>query len=184
MARFPKLQTDRLQLRAFSAEDAADVARLCGDWEVAETTLNIPHPYELPMAEEWIGGHQRAFDEGEAVTFAISGKETAELIGAISIHVQKGNRLAEVGYWVGKPYWNRGYATEATKAVIAYGFDQLDLNRIQARHMTKNPASGRVMEKAGMKREGILRQSIFRWRTFEDVALYSILREEYEGCSE
>jgi RimJ/RimL family protein N-acetyltransferase len=183
VARFPKLETDRLDLRRFLPEDVADVARLCGEWEIAETTLNIPHPYELPMAEEWIGSHQKAFDDGEAVNFAISEKETGKLLGAISIHIQKGNRLAEIGYWIGKPYWNRGFATEATKAVIDYGFEQLELNRIQARHMTKNPASGRVMEKAGMKPEGIMRQSIFRWGVFEDAAIYSILREEYEYYS-
>jgi len=181
MARHPILETDRLNLRAFSADDAPDVVRLCGEWEIAETTMHIPHPYELPMAEEWIGSHQRTFDDGEAVTFAVTEKETGELLGAIAINLNKGNRFAEIGYWIGKQYWNHGYATEAAKAVISYGFVELELNRIQARHMTKNPASGRVMEKTGMEPEGILRQSIFRWGKFEDAAIYSVLRKDYEG---
>jgi RimJ/RimL family protein N-acetyltransferase len=174
------LETERLTLRAFSSDDARDVARLCGEWEIAETTMHIPHPYESPMAEEWISSHQKDFDDGEAVTFAVTEKESGELLGAIALHIHKVNRLAEVGYWIGKQYWNQGYATESTKALISYGFDQLKLNRIQSRHMTKNPASGRVMEKAGMEFEGVLRQSIFRWNTFEDAAIYSVLRDDYE----
>lgn len=181
MAKFPGLRTTRLRLRAFTLHDAPVVAELCGEWEIARTTVNIPHPYDQPMAEEWIGGHQKTFKNGDAVTFAIIQEEGGQLVGAIGIHVNKTNRMGEIGYWIGQPYWNRGYATEATKAVVSYGFDQLGLNRIHARHMTKNPASGRVMEKAGMKLEGVLRQSIYRWDTFEDAAIYSILREEYEA---
>jgi ribosomal-protein-alanine N-acetyltransferase len=181
MVRYPLLETERLNLRAFSTDDAPDVVRLCGEWEIAETTMHIPHPYKLPMAEEWIGSHQRTFNNGEVVTFAVTEKGTGELLGAIAININKDNRLAEIGYWIGKQYWNHGYATEAARAVISYGFGELELNRIQARHMTKNPASGRVMEKAGMESEGILRQSIFRWGKFEDAAIYSILREDYEG---
>lgn len=79
--------------------------------------------------------------------WAITHSDDGRLFGAISIHVEKGQRLAEIGYWIGKPFWNRGYATEATRAAIAYGFEHLGSNRIQARHMTKNPASGRVMQK-------------------------------------
>ncbi|MFU8772395.1 MAG: GNAT family N-acetyltransferase [Anaerolineales bacterium] len=82
---------------------------------------------------------------------------------------------------MGKPYWKQGYCTEAAKEVIRYSFEQLGLNRVQARHMTKNPASGRVMQKVGMQYEGTLRQSLLRWETFEDAAMYSILRDEFGG---
>ena len=92
-------------------------------------------------------------------------------------------KMAEIGYWIGKPYWSQGYCTEAAREVVRYGFEVLNLNRIQARHMTKNPASGRVMEKVGMKYEGRLRQSLLRWDQFEDVAIYSILRDESSDAS-
>jgi RimJ/RimL family protein N-acetyltransferase len=160
------------------------VVELCGDWDVARTTANIPHPYDQSMAEAWIRTHRPAFEAGEATTYAITLNETVQLVGAIGIHINKSNRIGEIGYWIGKLFWNRGYATEAVKAVIAYGFEQLGLNRIHARHMTKNAASGRVMEKAGMKFEGVLRQSIYRWEKFEDAAIYSILQEEYETVGE
>jgi [ribosomal protein S5]-alanine N-acetyltransferase len=181
MTEYPELVTARLRLRAFTMQDAPIVAQLCGEWEIAEKTANIPHPYDVSMAEEWIGSHPKAFVDGEAMTFAIIVTEHDLLVGAIGLHLSSVNRYAEVGYWIGKSFWNHGYATEATVAVIAYGFEKLGLNRIQARHMTKNPPSGRVMQKAGMKFEGILRQSIYRWEQFEDAAMYSILYEEYKN---
>lgn len=180
MSGIPELKTERLKLRPFEMADAPVVAELCGEWEVASTTASIPHPYEQSMAEEWIASHKPALENEEAVTFAITRLETGGLIGAIGIHIHRQLRLGELGYWIGKPYWNRGYATEAVRAVIAYGFDELGLNRIQARYMTRNPASGRVMEKAGMSFEGVLRQSIYRWDEFEDAAIFSILHEEHQ----
>jgi ribosomal-protein-alanine N-acetyltransferase len=179
MGQIPTLITSRLILRPFKLDDAPVVKELAGKWDIAETTANIPHPYKEGMAEEWISTHQEAFDKGEAVTFAITLKPDGMLIGAIGIHINKTNRLGEMGYWIGKPYWNQGYCTEAAKEVVRYAFEVLDLNRIQARHMTKNPASGRVMQKVGMKYEGTLRQSLFRWGKFEDAAIYSILQDEY-----
>lgn len=183
MDSLPELLTERLKLRPFRLEDAPDVAELCGAWEIADTTANIPHPYDLSMAEAWIGAHRPAFERGESVSLAITELVDGHLVGAIGLHIDGVNRSAEIGYWVGKPFWNRGYATEATKSMIAYGFEVVGLNRIAARHMTRNPASGRVMEKAGMKVEGILRQSIHRWERYEDAAIRSILREEYQGLA-
>jgi ribosomal-protein-alanine N-acetyltransferase len=176
----PGLLTDRLRLRAFTLEDAPGVAKYCGDIDVARMTANIPHPYDETMAEDWIASHAEAYAAGEAATFALTIRETGELVGAIGIHVDKPNRAAEFGYWVGKPFWNQGYATEAARAILDFGFGQLRLHRIYARHMMKNPASGRVMQKAGMTFEGILRESIYRWESFEDAAVYSILAAEFE----
>ncbi len=178
MGHIPTLTTSRLTLRPFTLDDAPTVKELAGAREVAETTLNIPHPYNEGMAEEWIGTHQDAFDRGETVTFAITLRNEAVLIGAIGLSVNKTHHLAEIGYWIGRPYWNQGYCTEAAQEVVRYGFSVLDLNRVQARHMTKNPASGRVMLKAGMTYEGTLRQSALRWDEFQDVAIYSMLRDE------
>lgn len=181
MSRNPTLTTIRLTLRPFRIDDAPSVQQLAGAWEIAETTANIPHPYTDGMAEQWIGTHQGAFDQGESVTFAIVLKSDAQLIGAIGLGLRQVHHLAELGYWIGKPYWGQGYCTEAAKEVLRYAFEDLDLHRIQARHMTKNPASGRVMQKIGMKYEGTLRDSLFRWGRFEDVAMYSVLRDEYDS---
>jgi RimJ/RimL family protein N-acetyltransferase len=181
MTEMPVLLTDRLVLRPFNLNDAARVRELAGEFEVAATTANIPHPYEEGMAEEWISSHADAFDNGRGVTFATVLRSQDALIGAIGLVLNRTHNSAELGYWVGKPYWNQGYCTEAAREVLRYGFETLELNRIQARHMTKNRASGRVMEKIGMNHEGVLRQSLHRFGSFEDAAMFSILQSEYRA---
>ena len=153
MAKSPKLKTERLLLRPFTLEDAPTVQQLAGDRDIVSTTLAIPHPYEDGMAEEWIGTHQGGYERGENVNFAITLTNEDVLIGAIGLAIHSSDENAELGYWVGKPFWNNGYCTEAARGVVEYGFTDLGLNRIYARHMTRNPPSGRVMEKIGMKRK-------------------------------
>jgi ribosomal-protein-alanine N-acetyltransferase len=183
MAKRPTIETERLILRPFTLDDAPELQRLINDRDIAATTLSIPHPYEDDMAEEWIGRHQERFDKGEGVSFAISHRKEGFFIGGISLGINKEHENAEMGYWVGKPYWNNGYCTEAARAVVRYGFEVLGLNRIQARHMTRNPASGRVMQKTSMKHEGCLRKHIKKWGKFEDIESYGILRGEYAGSN-
>jgi RimJ/RimL family protein N-acetyltransferase len=179
MPSIPTLTTPHLVLRPFNLDDAPAVTELAGDYAIADTTLAIPHPYEEWMAVEWISKHQPTFESGEGITLAITRRPELILVGAISLfHIVPEYRLAEMGYWVGKPYWNLGYCTEAAREIIRYGFEELNLNRIQAQHLTRNPASGRVMQKAGMKFEGVLRQCVCRRGVFEDLAMYSILRQE------
>jgi RimJ/RimL family protein N-acetyltransferase len=101
------------------------------------------------------------------------------LVGAISLGVDSAHHHAEAGYWIGRPFWGQGYATEALRRLISYGFAELKLERIVARHLGCNPASGRVMEKAGMIREGCQRRHEIKNGNLEDVVLYGILREEY-----
>jgi len=150
------------------------VQRLAGTREIADTTLTIPHPYLDGMAESWIGTHGDAWDRQERATLAIT-TEAGGVIGAISLHLKQAHRRAELGYWVGRPFWNHGYATEAARAVIAFGFSALGLNRIHAAHLTRNPASGRVLIKAGMRFEGTLREHIIKGERPEDLAEYAIL---------
>ena len=177
----PTIQTNRLILRPFTVDDAPHVQRLAGDRAVAETTLLIPHPYPDGAAEQWIGTHEATFEKGEGVVFAITGREDGALLGAISLDIRPAHRRAEMGYWIGKPYWNQGYATEAAAAMLGYAFNRLELNRIHAEHFGQNLASGRVMAKIGMKREGVLRRHMFRWGRFVDAVLYGILRSEYDN---
>jgi|SRR5882672_11216998 len=175
----PTLETTRLILRPFTVADAPDVQRLAGDREIASTTLNVPHPYADGMAEQWISTHQAKYESGELANFAIVRRADNTLIGAIGLRINQQHTHAELGYWIGKPYWNAGYCTEAAHAVVAYGFEGLGLHRIHASHLTRNPASGRVMQKIGMYYEGCLRQHVNKWEVFEDLALYGILRGEY-----
>lgn len=176
----PTFTTDRLLLRPFTLDDAPGVQRLAGDEAVASTTLNMPHPYEDGMAEEWIGSHQAHYEAGESISFAIVRAADTVLVGAISlVNMSARHQRAEIGYWIGVPYWNQGYCTEAARKILQYAFEDLNLHRIIALHFSRNPASGKVMQKLGMKHEGTLRQHAERWGQYEDLHVYGILREEY-----
>jgi ribosomal-protein-alanine N-acetyltransferase len=176
----PTLVTQRLILRPFDLSDGPRVQLLAGDEAIASSTLNIPHPYEDGLAEEWIRTHPEEFEKGKFINFAIVLKVSEELIGAIGLTLNQAHIHAELGYWIGKPYWNQGYCTEAAREVIRYGFERLSLNRIHAMYLSRNPASGEVMSKIGMRHEGTRRQHILKWDRFEDVELWGFLREEYD----
>lgn len=179
----PEFETKRLILRPFGNSDAAEVMRLAGDRAIADTTLNIPHPYEQGMAEEWISTHQDAFDRGQGATFAITLKPEGALVGAISLMgMIKGHR-AELGYWIGKPYWNHGYCTEAARVLLRYAFSDLALVRVHACHFTRNPASGRVLQKIGMRHEGCRRQHVKKWDRTEDLEVFGVLMQEWESAA-
>jgi RimJ/RimL family protein N-acetyltransferase len=176
----PTLATRRLRLRPFRPDDASVVQRLVGDPAVASTTLNIPHPYLDGMAESWIAGHAATFSAGEAAVYAVELAATNELVGAVALRIVPEHAKAEVGYWVGKPFWGRGYCSEAVDRLLQYGFEDRGLHRIYAHHLTRNPASGRVMQKVGMQHEGKLRGHVRKWGIFEDIELYGILKEDWE----
>jgi RimJ/RimL family protein N-acetyltransferase len=174
------LETPRLQLRPFKLEDAPIVSKLAGRKEIADTTIAIPHPYSEAQAREWIATHARAGGTNKESVFAITLKANGQLIGAVGLRdIDKEHSQAEIGFWVAVDSWGKGYATEASSVALCFGFKELRLNRIYAHHMMRNPASGRVLEKIGMKREGLLRQRVKKWGVFEDVSLLAILREDW-----
>lgn len=174
----PTLPTARFLLRPFTVSDAPDVQRVAGTEDVANTTLTVPHPYPDGAAEAWIATHRPGWESGTQVVYAIVGPG-GELLGAVGINVTPEHRRAELGYWVAPAHWNRGVATEAAAALVNLGFDSLGLNRVQAMHFTRNAASGRVMQKLGMRLEGVHRQYFLKNGRFEDVTRYAVLRPEW-----
>lgn len=183
MAERPTLQTARLVLRPFALSDAPVVRELAGHRSIADTTLNIPHPYEEGMAEDWIATHADQYEQGNGVQFAITLREEETFIGAAGLNCNERFNRAELGYWIGRPRWNRGYCTEAARAVLDHAFRVMGLHRVVAHHLQRNPASGRVMEKLGMTREGVAREHIMKWDRYEDVVMYGILRREWEDMA-
>ncbi|MGN6369890.1 MAG: GNAT family N-acetyltransferase [Phycisphaerae bacterium] len=187
------LYTPRLCLRPLTLADAKRVQHLAGDRRVAAMTARIPHPYPDGAAEKWIERLPAFAEQGVAFHFGVTlagtrtpGREkdptdTGHLIGLVSVEQQGDPTHARgiLGYWIGVPYWNKGFATEAANAVLGYGFTRLGMNRIGAEHFAHNPASGRVMEKLGMTKEGVLRQFHQKWNHYLDVVAYSILHEEW-----
>lgn len=170
----PTLETERLVLRPFAIADGRRVQQLAGDRRVAELTAQIPHPYPDRLAEIWIASHPMLWRNRQLAPFAVTLRETGELIGAISLRLFAQGPRAELGYWIGVPYWNRGYCTEAAREVLRFGFEDLDLQGIQARHLLNNPASGRVLEKLGMRYDGVAPHGAARGGRLLDVADYTI----------
>lgn len=177
----PIIETKRLRLRPFVLDDAPVLQCLAGERAIADTTLRIPHPYPDGAAEDFIRRAADKFAAGEGLNLAVSMRETGELIGSVGLAFRRDDANAEMGYWIATHAWGRGYATEAALALLRHGFEVLDLHRIYAHHFARNPASGRVLEKIGMKREGYLREHVRKWDRFEDLVLYGILKREYDG---
>jgi [ribosomal protein S5]-alanine N-acetyltransferase len=174
-----ELRTASLLLRSFEREDIPAIVRLAGANEIAATTLNIPHPYSEDDAQSFLAKASEDFRAGRSVSFAISISPGGELCGAVGLHLAEVHKRAELGYWIGVPYWERGFATEAASAAVGFGFETLRLHRIYAHHFAGNTASQRVLEKIGMRHEGRSRQHIQKWGHFVDVENYGVLAEEF-----
>ena len=121
------------------------------------------------------------FRAGRAVIFAISILPVGELCGAVGLHIAGDHKHAELGYWIGVPFWGRGYATEAASSAVSFGFEALQLNRIFAQCFAGNTSSHRVLEKIGMRHEGRLRQHVQKWGEFIDVDNYALLAREFRA---
>jgi [ribosomal protein S5]-alanine N-acetyltransferase len=177
----PSLTTARLLLRPFGPADAPAVQKLAGDFKIADTTALMPHPYPDGAAEAWIASLPPEFETRTHVTFAVVRRDGGELVGAAGLRIEATHARADLGYWIGVPFWGQGYATEAARALVDYGFQSLLLNRISAEHLTRNPASGRVLQKIGMTYEGTHREFHRKWDVLEDVAVYAVLAREWPG---
>lgn len=172
------LETSRLVLRPYAESDIPALTRLAGEREVAATTLRIPHPYTEQNAREYLAICQAESNNGPVTRFAITLRNTGEFCGGAGLRLDPAHAHGELGYWLGVPFWGQGYATEAARAVIDYGFGDLGLYRIYASHFAGNNASGRILRKVGMKYEGRLRGHLCKWGEFLDSEFYGILRTD------
>lgn len=173
------IETGRLLLRLFKQSDAENVSIMCNNYNVYKSTLSLPYPYPIESAITWIAAHEENFACDKSYTFAITLKEDGKLLGCIDISYHKNNRNGEMGYWIGEEHWDNGYATEATKAIIEFAFKEKSYHKVYARHFASNPASGRVMEKCGMKSEGIQKDQIYKNNSYEDIVNYGIVNYDY-----
>ncbi|MGD0506711.1 MAG: GNAT family N-acetyltransferase [Terriglobales bacterium] len=176
------LQTERLTLRPYALSDIPALVPLIGAREVAATTLRIPHPYTESDAREFIARMQEGLLSGSELRLGIVVRESNTLCGGVGLRIEADHRRAELGYWIGVPYWGNGYATEAASAVVKYGFETLRLNRIFASHFANNPASAKVLRKIGMRHEGCLRAHVLKWGEFLDLEMYGMLAFDVEGA--
>ncbi len=145
------IETERLRLRPLAPADAPTVERLAGDWEVARFTGSIPHPYPAGSAAAWIEETWADGAAGRKLVAAVERREDGAFLGCIELDLCRGDRLASLGYWVGRPYWGAGYTAEAARALLHHGFQELDLLRVEAAAMPANRRSIRVQEKLGFR---------------------------------
>lgn len=174
----PVLETARLVLRPYVAHDAADLIRELSIKDVAEGTLNVPHPYPPERAAEFIEEQALRHESGKGIAWAVTLRGEGRLVGSVGFSLKRVHHRGELAYWVARAEWGQGIATEASRAALAYGFDVLGLHRVDAQHYVENPASGAVMRHLGMKYEGRLRQVVWRDGVPRDLELHSILRSD------
>ena len=169
------ITTERLVLRPFQKSDAETVAKLCNNYNIYKNTLYLPYPYTLEDALSWIDRHPKNFKDNRAYEFAITDKETGELYGAIALSNNQKFNQGEIAYWIGEEFWGNGYATEAAQAIVQFAFKVKQLHKVFARYFSSNPASGRVLQKLGMKQEGILVDHVMKENRYESLVYYGVI---------
>jgi len=170
------LETERLLIRAYREADIAELVPLIGAREVAATTGRIPYPYTEEDAHEFLG----RIDADREVRLAVTLRDDGRMIGGVGLRLVEPHQQAELGYWLGVPFWGKGYGTEAAREMLRYGFEKLKLHRIFATHFSSNPTSGKILRKLGMRYEGCQREHFRKWDEFVDLELYGMLQREWE----
>ena len=176
------LQGEALLLRPLESSDVEAILELATAKSISENTF-VPAPYPPEAAHEFVRTRRELWQNDEDYVFGIIERRSDSFAGCMGLHPVPDHCRAEVGYWIGEPYQGRGLATAALRLVIQFGFETLKLNRIEAGHFDHNPASGRVMQKANMRYEGLRRQYVWHRDRFKDLHWRAILREDYLGHS-
>ncbi len=177
----PVLETERLLLRRLTLQDAHDVFSYASDPEMTRYLMWSPHK-SIDDSLTFIASAIDRYEQRQPGPWGIVLKETQTIIGTCDyIHWRPEHGRGEIGYALNRQHWGRGLMTEAVREIIAYGFREKGLNRIQAMCEIPNVASARVMEKAGMTFEGILRQYMVQRDKFRDMKIYAILREDFRA---
>lgn len=173
------LYTQRLTLRRFNLDDVFMVSKLCNNMILHEMTFSLPYPYTEAMAVEWIDRHDAWWQNNERYEWAIVHTQTNQLMGAIGLGYHPTHNHGELGYWMGEPFWNQGYASEAAQAIIKWAFEVKNYHRVFARHFLFNPASRKVMEKAGMTYEGRQIEHMYKNGRYHTLDVCSIINPHH-----
>ncbi|MFS0750667.1 GNAT family N-acetyltransferase [Oceanobacillus sp. 1P07AA] len=175
---YPRFETNRLILRQVEESDVDDIYGYASD-PILTTHLTWDAHRKLQDTHDFIQFAFKQYEETGVGPWAIVWKETNQVIGTIDLVWNKKHNSAELAYAISRKFWRQGIGTEAVKKIIDFGFKKMELERIQARCVTDNIASYRLMETVRMTYEGTLRKSMFRKGKQEDIKMYAILRSEY-----
>lgn len=173
------IETDRLVLRVMTPDDAPALFEVGSDQRVVQLTGVIDFHETLSDTQAYIQRNITSYQQGNSIHWVIVYKPENRVVGLCGLYAcSQKHHKAEIGYALAYDYWGRGIATEAARAVVAYGFTELGLNRIQATFDPRNDASGRVLEKLGFRYEGLLRDYYYFHNEFSDRVMLSILKCE------
>jgi [ribosomal protein S5]-alanine N-acetyltransferase len=173
------ITTERLLLRHPTTQDAPGIARFAHDERIARMTLRVPYPYTIEEAHKWIALVAEGLATGTSCMMLITLRDGGAAAGSLGLEINQEHQRAELGYIMGRDHRNKGYATEASIALVRYGFTTLGLRRVHACHYAANPESGRVLTKVGLRPEGVQRGHALRMGTVHDVVQYGVLRDEW-----
>jgi len=173
-----QIPLDGFRLRKFEKNDADSIVKYINDYEIHRNTATIPFPYTPKDARQFLKDSELHWKAGTAYRFSIVMNN--EVIGCCSLdNVSKKDSTAELGYWLGKPFWGKKIMTRAAQAVIQFGFTQIQLHRISVSHIEGNIASQKIIEKLGFKYEGTQREDSYREGKWFDSKCYGLLEEEF-----
>lgn len=174
---FPTLSSELVKLRQLRSNDIPTIRRLMTS-EITKYLVHVPYPYKTEDARMFVNRSRRYSKSRKELIFGIELLDTYSLVGIITLQkIENVSKNAQIGYWVAKKYWNAGIATESIRLLIRYAFQTLRLHKVYANVLVSNKASIHVLEKNGMKREGLLKESVYKDHKFYDVALYYRLNE-------
>jgi [ribosomal protein S5]-alanine N-acetyltransferase len=171
------LQLGDYQIRSLQQDDRDTIVKYANNKKISANLRDgFPFPYTIADATSWL---DEVLHQKPETHFAIA--TLHELIGGIGLSIQSdvSHRSAELGYWIGEPYWGKGIATAAVRSLTAWGFRRLDLLRIYANVFESNPASARVLEKAGFILEGRMRKHVTKEERVMDMLLYAAVTEDF-----
>lgn len=178
---FPTLTTDRLRLREMTLQDVTALLKHLGNPEVVKY-IDMQPIKTREQANEWLRWMGSYFSARDGLRWGIIRKTDNMFIGSAGIGGwNREARYAEIGYDIAQPYWGNGYATEVTHAIIQFGVNHMNLNRIEADIVAGNDASMRVLEKLGFQQEGILRERVYKDGEYHNVHLFALLSKDFDN---
>jgi len=180
-ASFPVLESERLKLRAFEDRDVARLVHTCAPKNVAQNTRTLPHPFTEKDARDFLERCAREYAEGKFICWAACRKPDGLLVAHVGMRTNRAHNNAELGYIVAPDEQGKGYATESALAAIRWAFGPAGLHRVEAGWYPHNPASGRVLEKLGFTREGMVREAALRFGQYYDCIIMGMLKREFEA---
>lgn len=181
---FPSIETKKLIFGKIETNDISNIILYANNIDIADNILNVPNPFTKEDAISLVNRQIHGHENNTAYVFGIFLKEFREFTGIISLHLDNMSNKAEMGYWIGKPFRNKGIATASVKEILAFGFNTLKRNKIFATHFTDNISSGKVLVHAGMIKEAVLKEHYLKNGMYKDVVQYRLTRQEYHESND